>query len=108
MLLHLTNRRGFTPSDLCLDSVEKVHPGTAGRKIAIELGVPLAAISLSKPVQKGGLLFSGQHLNCVLDLRQTHISIVPLRPLPRPFTQACERLATALGRVTPIADMWRL
>jgi hypothetical protein len=51
----------------------------------------LVAISLSKPVQKGCLLFSGQRLNRVLDLRKAHISIVPLRALPRPFTPGLRR-----------------
>jgi hypothetical protein len=91
MLLALTHRHGFTLADLCLDSVEKVHPRAAGREIALEFGVPLVAISLSKPVQKGCLLFSGQRLNRVLDLRKSHISIVPLRALPRPFTPGLRR-----------------
>ena len=56
MLLALTHRHGFTLADLCLDSVEKVHPSAAGREITLELDVPLAAISLSKPVQKAETL----------------------------------------------------
>jgi len=44
-------------ADLCPNPIKKVHTRTAGREIAFDLGVPFAAISLGKPVQKGHLLF---------------------------------------------------
>jgi hypothetical protein len=78
MLLALAHWHGFTLADPYLDPVEKFHPGASRRERALHLGVPLAAISLGKPVQEGCLLCGGQHLNRALDVWKAHSSIVLL------------------------------
>jgi hypothetical protein len=74
----LPHPHGFAPADLRFDLVEKFHARTIGREIALDLGIPLAAISLSKPAQEGYLLLTGKRLNSVLDLPKVHIRIVPV------------------------------
>ena len=71
--------RRLAPAGLCFDPVENAHARAARREIALDLGVPVAAITLGKPVQKGRLLFGGQRLDCVLDLCEVHVLIVPVR-----------------------------
>jgi hypothetical protein len=66
--------------------VEKFHARTIGREIALDLGIPLAAISLGKPAQEGYLLLTGKRLNSLLDLPKVHIRIVPLGALKRRIT----------------------
>ena len=68
-------------ADLRFDLVEKFHARTIGREIALDLGIPLAAISVGKPAQEGYLLLTGKRLNSALDLTEVHIRIVPLGAL---------------------------
>src|ERR1017187_9836361 len=86
ILLAVTHPHGFAPADLRFDLVEKFHARTIGRKIALDLGIPLAAISVGKPAQEGYLLLTGKRLNSVLDLPEVHTRIVPLRALKQRIT----------------------
>ena len=93
----VTHPHGFAPADLRFDLVEKFHARTIGREIALDLGIPLAAISLSKPVQEGYLLLIGKRLNSVLDLPKVHVRIVPLGALKERIT----RLRPGAGHPKP-------
>ena len=95
MLPAVTHPHGFAPADLRFDLVEKFHARTIGREIALDLGIPLAAISLSKPPQEGYLLLTGKRLNSVLDLPEVHIRIVPLGALKKRITPRSLRHLTA-------------
>src|ERR1035437_346549 len=91
ILLAVTHPHGFAPADLRFDLVEKFHARTIGREIALDLGLPLTAISLSKPAQEGYLLLIGKRLNSVLDLPKVHIRIVPLCALTKRITPRSRR-----------------
>jgi hypothetical protein len=78
ILSAVTHAHGFAPADLRFDLAEKFHARTIGREIALNLGIPLEAISLGKPAQEGYLLLIGKRLDSVLDLPEVHIRIVPL------------------------------
>ena len=86
----VTHPHGFAPADLRFDLVEKFHARTIGREIALDLGIPLAAISLGKPAQEGYLLLAGKRFNSVLDLPKVHIRIVPLGALKERITPRIE------------------
>jgi hypothetical protein len=91
----VTHPHGFAPANLRFDLVEKFHARTIGREIALDLGIPLAAISLGKPAQEGYLLLSGKRLNSVLDLPKVHIRIVPLGALKKRIAPRSRRHLTA-------------
>src|ERR1035441_8177119 len=94
----VTHPHGRAPAVLRFDLVEKFHARTIGREIALDLGIPLAAISLSKPAQEGYLLLVGKRLNSVLDLPKVHIRIVPLRALKKRITPRARAYACRLDR----------
>lgn len=58
--------------DLFFDIVKKRHTGAAWREIALNLVIPFLTITVGEPVQERRLLFAGQSLDCLLDLRKVH------------------------------------
>jgi len=109
----VTHPHRFAPADLRFDLVEKFHARTIGREIALDLGIPLAAISVGKPAQEGYLLLTGKRLNSVLDLPEVHIRIVPLGALKKTNHAAIARSldrarAVALGAAVSVNSITEL
>jgi len=72
--------------------VEKFQAHAIGREIALDLGIPLAAVSLSKSVQEGYSPLSGKRLDSLPDLPKVHIRGVPLCALKERIAPESRRL----------------
>jgi hypothetical protein len=72
----VTHEYRIAVGNTCFHLFQKRRPGSASRKIALDLRVPLGTISFSEPRQECGLLFGGQRFNHLLDLRKVHVCIV--------------------------------
>jgi hypothetical protein len=85
---------------LCPDLIQEFHAGTTGREIPLDLGIPREALTPGKPIQEGLLLFNGQSLDFVLDVRKFHHFIVLGAGLPQPkSSERIQRHAGGLRRL---------